>query len=60
MDKQKTPPIQEVHTKVKLIQQDLFEIKNDLKIIKQRLNELIKAKEKEKDEIISSGWWWYG
>ncbi len=59
MEKSK-PPIQEVHTKVKLIQQDIFVIKNDLKIIKQRINELVKEKEKAKEEAISSGWWWYG
>lgn len=57
MDKPK-PPIQEVHTKVKLIQEDVFIIKNDIKIIKQKLDELIRKREKEKQEAISSGWWW--
>ncbi len=54
MDKPKTPPVQEVLTKVKLIQEDLFMIKNDIKIIKLAL------KEKEKPETISKGWLWFG
>ena len=53
-------PIEEVLNNIKIINSDVASIKSDMAVIKNRLYELIKQKEREQQEReeLTKGWFW--
>jgi len=53
-------PIEEVLNNIKIINNDVASIKSDMAVIKNRLYELIKQKEREQQEReeLTKGWFW--